>query len=535
MINHNAVDALRFEGLAFAESGNMDDAIDCFLRGLAINKSDANLHNNIANAYKKKQAFEHAISHYETAIRIDPSYAQAHNNLASLLAHQGDNYRALQHYRLAVHEAPDFTVAHYNLGLLLLKNQERFAAKTQFNNVITLNPNHMQAHFYLGALALDENAFDDAERAFQHVLGCHSEHVDALINLGVIAIKRNHGQQAIEYFTKALALDKDNVDAQNNLAATFIHHDRFENALIYYASLLEQEPTNPEYRYNAGVAEMALGHLQKAKTHFETILIKQHRHFAALTNLAAIQVRLGDRQQAVTLLRYAHEANPDDSSCQFMLNALTGNAIVPEACPDYARNLFDNYAIYYDQHMQNTLHYTLPKHIARVLHQHLLDNAPVAHALDLGCGTGLSGVVLRELSQHLTGVDLSSKMLSNANEKRLYDVLIEAELLAFLTQDVQSYHLILASDVLPYLGELASLFQAVRARLTDQGLWVFSIEVSEQAPWQLQDSARFSHHPDYINTLAMRHHFIIKHQERLVARQQADNDLHVILYVMQVA
>jgi predicted TPR repeat methyltransferase len=529
----NAMEILRLEGLAFAESGEMDAAIGCFSSALDINALDAALHNNLANAYKQKREFDLAIRHYEQALLLDPQYAQAHNNFASLLVQLGEHQRALQHFQQAVHTAPDFAVAHHNLGLLLLRIKEPDAAKRQFNNVIALNPHYLQAHFYLGVLALNADELDDAEKAFQHVLSVDKEHMDTLNNLGVIALKREQGQLAIDYFTKSLALDPNNWEARNNLAATFIHYDRFENALTHYAELLDHAPNEPEYLYNAGVAEMALGHLEKAKKYFQTILTQQAHHFAALTNLAAIQVRLGYRQQAITLLHQAHAANPDDTSCQFMLNALTGRTDTALACPDYARNLFDNYALYYDKHMQSTLHYSIPQHIARALHQHLKHSAPIARALDLGCGTGLSGVVLRELSTHLTGVDLSSKMLNQAKQKGIYDALTESEALAFLNQNTEPYDLIVAADVLPYLGDLKNLFQAVHAQLSPSGLWIFSVEISEQAPWQLQSSARFSHHPDYLRALSEQQHFNILHQERLIARKQDGHDLSVLLYVMQ--
>ena len=42
-------------------------------------------------------------------------------------------------------------------------------------------------------------------------------------------------------------------------------------------------------------------------------------------------------------------------------------------------------------------------------------------ALDLGCGTGLTGIILREIAKHLTGVDIAAKMLAHAKEKEIYD------------------------------------------------------------------------------------------------------------------
>jgi len=350
--------------------------------------------------------------------------------------------------------------------------------------------------------------------------------------LGVIALKRDQGQLAVDYFAKALALDNQHVDARNNLAATFIHHDRFENALMHYDVLLQKEPNNIEYLYNAGVAQMALGHLQEATLHFETILTIQPNHFAALSNLAAIYIRLEQREEAIGFLNRALSAKPKDPATQFMLHALTGSDKNPDACVDYVSNLFNNYALYYDKHMTGTLDYTLPQHIGRVLHQ--LHCMKVKRVIDLGCGTGLTGIVLRELTDHLTGVDIAGKMLAQAQEKGIYDELAEAELINFLQQDKHHYDLAVAADVLPYLGELDPLFESISQRLNKQGLFLFTCEVGSDKPWQLQGSARFSHHPDYIQESCERHGLKLIYQEKIAARQQHNQTLEAMLYCAQL-
>ena len=526
----NHFDALRYTSLLYAQLGDMPNTIKYLNKAIAVKPDDATLYNNLANAYKKSGAFDKAIESYQCAIELDPNYAQAHSNLASIYAIQNQYQKALSHYRSAVHAQPDFIVAHYNLGLLLLNHHVLDAAKVQFMNVLALQADHVDAQFYLGLLYLNEGLLDDAENAFQRVIELKSEHSYALNNLGVIALKRNVGQLAIDFFTKALAFDPTNTDARNNIAATFIHHDRFENALTHYFELLQQDPLNIEYLYNSGVAQMALGHLKEAITLFEYVLTQNKAHFATLNNLAAIQIRLGDRKKAVDLLQQAIQANPLDKSCQFMLHALTGDDKNPEACPDYVSNLFDNYALQYDNHMQNTLKYDLPHAMMRALHQ--LNRFEFKSTLDLGCGTGLSGSVLRDASQQLTGIDISSKMLAQARNKNIYDTLDESEILSFLKNNTQAYDLIVALDVLPYFGDLHPLFSEIRQHLT--GLFVFSCEMSAVEPFYLQETARFCHHSDYIHDVCEQNRMRIIYQEKIKARQQNGLDLHVMMYVVDV-
>jgi len=486
-----------------------------------------------AREHQQAGRISKAITLYETLLQQDISLPpEDHNNLATLYERIGNQNKALSHYCSAVHAAPDLTVAHYNLGLLLLKQNQLDAAKTQFNNVLTLNPEHIDAQFYQGIINLTNNALDDAESAFQAVLTHNKEHPNALANLGVIALKRDLGQQAITYFTQALAFDEHHEDARNNLAATFMHYDRFENALTHYTLLLEKYPDNLEYHYNAGVAEMALGQLDHATKHFELILKHNAKHHACLTNLASIAQRQGHTQKAISYLTHAHDVNPDDKSSQFMLDAFQHGKQQRPACPEYTQNLFDNYALHYEKHMTETLNYSVPRHMAQVLHQ-IIPHMQVARALDLGCGTGLSGIVLRELSLHLTGVDLSPKMLAHAREKAVYDELVEAELITYLTQNKTIYDLITAADVLPYLGDLTPLFEHVKTHLTPGGFFILTHEISETANWMLQTTARFAHHPRYIGALAELHGFQVVHQTSFVARKHHDDDLPVMLYALQ--
>ena len=58
------------------------------------------------------------------------------------------------------------------------------------------------------------------------------------------------------------------------------------------------------------------------------------------------------------------------------------------------------------------LDYRLPQIIADKL-------GPLeGHIIDLGCGTGLTGVALKNPRNSLTGIDISPAMLEKAREKR---------------------------------------------------------------------------------------------------------------------
>ena len=138
------------------------------------------------------------------------------------------------------------------------------------------------------------------------------------------------------------------------------------------------------------------------------------------------------------------------------------------------------------------------------------------------------------MSAHLTGVDIAPKMLAEAQKKGIYDELIDAELVAFLEKNKDHYDLAIAADVLPYLGSLEPLFTAIQPRLTPhQGIFVFTHEISDNPPWELQDNARFSHHPDYVKSLCNQHGLTVLSHEKITARQQNLQPVEAMLYAVQ--
>lgn len=518
-------------GLCYAQQKDWEQAKDSLKQAIQLNPRAANVFNHLGNVYKNTGEKRQAAACYLKAIRIDQSFAKAHHNLAILYADQQPQ-KALKHYHAALQAEPDFTLAHYHLGLHFLKQGAFDHAKIQFQNVLALEPQQIQAHFYLGSLLLQEGDLEKAKKAFLHVLKLSPEHLEAWINLGVIALKENEAQSAIHYFTQALAFDNENEIARSNLAATFIHHDRYENALTHYQVLLKKHPKDPEYLYNTAVAQMALGKLLDAQTQFNHLLTEHQGHIPALQNLAAIHLKLQNKKEAARFLKKILDLEPEHRVAKHMLSALSQeNTEASNTCEEYAEHLFNHYAYYYDQHLQGPLHYSLPQQIEALLPK--TGCLSFDQTLDLGCGTGLTGEILRKQCKTLIGVDIAEKMIQAAKNKKIYDNLIQADLLSFLKTNKDLYALVVAGDVLPYFGDLAPFFKALYPRLKPEAYFIFNTEISENAPWHLDLTLRFSHRLDYIQDLCANLHLQIIQHEKVVTRYQNEKPLHTRLFLVK--
>lgn len=95
-----------------------------------------------------------------------------------------------------------------------------------------------------------------------------------------------------------------------------------------------------------------------------------------------------------------------------------------------ARNLYRQWAKDYDADVFGRLKVTGTRRIAELLAGHLPPGGAAA-IMDLGCGTGAAGLVLKDLGcTTIDGLDLSPEMLSRAATTGAYRLLVAADLLA---------------------------------------------------------------------------------------------------------
>ena len=186
----------------------------------------------------------------------------------------------------------------------------------------------------------------------------------------------------------------------------------------------------------------------------------------------------------------------------------------PRSDAGYVRHLFDQFSADYDARMLGQLSYAAPE-ILRDLAELVMPGASARAGatknnglsiLDLGCGTGLAGVMFRDKAARLTGVDLSPAMIAKAKARGIYDSLIVADIEAL---PAGRYDLILAADTLVYLGDLAPLFCTLGAHLAPDGYFLFTTEAKEGEGFELGPKRRWRHSEAYLREQAQRNGFSV--------------------------
>lgn len=189
--------------------------------------------------------------------------------------------------------------------------------------------------------------------------------------------------------------------------------------------------------------------------------------------------------------------------------------------PAFVELLFDQYAPQFEASLVGKLAYRGPSLILAELERAGFTRA--RRALDLGCGTGLMGEVLRARVDWLAGYDISAGMLAEAASKAIYDALDKRDC-ARMEIDGERFDLIVAADVFAYIGALEQVIGWCAASLESGGFLAFTVEAGD-APVTLQESRRFAHSREYVEGLLRDAGFVGVRVSDCVVRQDRGADI----------
>lgn len=255
--------------------------------------------------------------------------------------------------------------------------------------------------------------------------------------------------------------------------------------------------------------------------------------------------KAGDFKGAEAAFREALVLDPDDSGGVSVRLAAMGAETSPEKMPDaYVATLFDQHADVFDEILVDELGYCVPLLVRDLIAK--LEIGPFARVLDLGCGTGLTGMALADCSVHRTGVDLSERIVELAYDREVYEDLYVGEAVEFLKDFEEEdgtrpgWDLIAATDVFPYLGAVEPFLEGAADRLTPRGYLAFSTETLSDAllqgrPYMVGPNNRFAQSEDYVRTALDKAGFDILTMDPITVRQEAGDPVpgHLVMAQMR--
>jgi predicted TPR repeat methyltransferase len=245
----------------------------------------------------------------------------------------------------------------------------------------------------------------------------------------------------------------------------------------------------------------ALGNVQTAYICGKKIIEMEPENWDAWYDLGEVSQCVGKREEARIAYQKYFDARPDDGEIEHLLIALRDDAPPPRASDRAILHIYKTFAASYESRMLDDLKYAGPQRVEDGI-KAVIGERGGLRVLDLGCGSGLSGVMIKPRAASLTGIDLSPEMLELARARNIYDRLEQGEITEWLGREDTPVDLVMSCDCLIYFGDLGSIVQAAAKRLVPGGIFAMSMERGNRDPYFLTDTGRYTHHPDHVRDVA---------------------------------
>ncbi|WLE97288.1 MAG: tetratricopeptide repeat protein [Candidatus Electrothrix communis] len=393
---------------------------------------------------------------------------------------------------------------------------------------------------YTQAVAAHESGeVAEAIELYEKILGQFPDADVVLYNQGLALFESERYAEAVAVFSLAAEQRQDDADTWYNLGLALKQEQQYSEAMDAYKQALALQPDDPDILFNLANCCRESGDREEAAVSYARLLELEPDNVSALNNFAYLCHLRHDNAQAEQLYLRLLELQPDHPGTRHMLAALTGKFTdTPENA--YVRDLFDQYSDSFEQSLVGKLEYRVPELLFDLVRRTQAAQGkdseqpeqPYAHCLDLGCGTGLAGKLFTSCCQQISGVDLSEKMIVRAAEKGIYDRIVADDVVHFLCEDEEQYDLLVAADLFTYLADLEPLLRAAFQRTAPGGLFVFSTEHGEKNQWQVRQTGRFAHRPEYVVEVAQGCGWQLVTSEEADLRREEDAWIRGDLFVL---
>lgn len=341
--------------------------------------------------------------------------------------------------------------------------------------------------------------------------------------------------QVITLLTEYCAKNINNADIRREIGEFLQKNNMPVKAEKFYIESLHINNNQAIVHFNLGIIYQHTNRIKEAIESYLQATKILPTYARAYANLGYLYKQTGDIKRCRQACLAAQQLEPDDPQVKHMIASL-GIENAPEvANQDYIKNLYNDYADNYDQHLSVTLKSKVPELIYQTTLKYLDNHKENLNLLDLGCGTGICGALFSKHVQKMTGVDLSKMMIAKAEKKNIYTSLFTSDINEYLSNNSVKNDIVISSDVLIYIGNLRSLFAGVNKTLSRGGLFSFSTESLENSSdnYSLNDSGRYKHNILYIKKLAEENEFAILSSSETALRQQSKQDVIGRIYILK--
>ena len=291
---------------------NIDAAIEAYRHSLGIDPDYRGAALNLAILERRRGNADAAIEIYENILADNPRYSLARYNLAVVLSSLDRNDEAAGHYEQVLEQDPENEKARLNLAVIRRAEGRLEQAETLLRDGLAMDPSNISARFNLALLLGAMEREGEQEKELERVLRLDPGFAKAWRSLGRLHEARGELDAAAEAFLEALQLEPEDTAALVfNLGVRSDEEAQFELARRLYRALLEVDPAYSKAAINLAAIESRQGNPQDALDVLDDVLEREPENTAALFNRALALEALDKRPQAVTQLEALLALDPE--------------------------------------------------------------------------------------------------------------------------------------------------------------------------------------------------------------------------------
>ncbi|MFX0137252.1 MAG: tetratricopeptide repeat protein [Candidatus Hodarchaeota archaeon] len=204
-------------GIALAQKGNLDDAIEHYRAALKIKPDYLEVLNNLGIAFVNKGDYDQAILSFKRLLKMDPNKTDTRMNLANVLFLQSKTDEAISQYRNMLQNDSENADVSYNLAYVLSTQGKLNEAVLLYKNTLRIDPKYSKAYYNLGNILLGQEKVKEATTLFISAIRFNPDYAQAYNKLGSILFRQGKLSKAKVLFSKAMKINPNYSEARTNL------------------------------------------------------------------------------------------------------------------------------------------------------------------------------------------------------------------------------------------------------------------------------------------------------------------------------
>lgn len=272
-------------GTVFYQHGDIPQAREAWMQGLAHDPRNANLHLRLGIACADLGELEEALTHWQQVVAIAPRMPEVRWRMAGVCIEQGHHERAVKLLEQECELSPGMSRNTFLLAQTHLQLKDYVQARRYLEETLALDPEHYNAHYGLGTVALRLQERDEAQSHMERFTRLkeaqknQARHRIAIDELPEAQrrMARRYGEAAQLYklertgavaealLKRAIQLDPRNTACHEQLGLYYYSRQRLPEALAEFEQARAVDPNNVLFYLNCGKVCLALKRLPQAE------------------------------------------------------------------------------------------------------------------------------------------------------------------------------------------------------------------------------------------------------------------------------